>query len=67
MNFSDIKQIEKTHRHINVTEDSADVSSESTMPGLEDFTKYSIIACAYNSYGPGPVTSIFNRTLQGGM
>eukprot|EP00795_Rhopilema_esculentum_P012024 gene12024-2609_t len=60
--LNDTDAIAATHLHINIT-DYPNVHGE--LNSLEDFTNYSIIACAYNSFGVGPMTQVFNRTMQG--
>ena len=67
VNLNDIKQIEQTHHHVNFTDFQVVRYQELAIKGLEVFTNYSLIVCAYNSGGQSPVTQLFNRTLQGGM
>lgn len=66
VNLNDIKQIEQTHYHKNFTDFQMIKNQELAIEGLEDFTNYSLIVCAYNAHGQSPVTQVFNRTMQGG-
>ena len=63
VNLTDMNQIRQTHQHMNFTNFNQSVVA---VDGLEVFTNYSLIVCAYNSYGEGPVTQIFERTHEGG-